>query len=181
MNAVPTSEVPTYEVPTCALPICAVPICAVPICAVPICAVPTCAVPAHKLLNLHQHNGVLLHTKQCDQMAWLCFNIWTFTTMKICPIALKMCKTRFNFFKLLNQHQKRLSKTFKILPKWRNFTKSGRTEVSNVQVWNISLGSPLTYLKIMPLSLLCCQCPLWNKFSSDTPPLWKELWEAWFS
>ena len=23
---------------------------------------------------------------QCDQMAWLFFNIWSFTTMKICPI-----------------------------------------------------------------------------------------------
>ena len=32
--------------------------------------------------------------RQCDQMTRLLFNIWSFTIMKICPKAQKMCQTK---------------------------------------------------------------------------------------
>ena len=35
---------------------------------------------------------------QCDQMAWLFFNIWPVTSMKISPMAYKFCPSRSKIF-----------------------------------------------------------------------------------
>ena len=62
----------------------------------------------------------ILQTRQSDQMARLFVNIRPFSTVKISPILTKkgsnFCPTLFK------------PKTFKILPKWRNFAKSGHTD-----------------------------------------------------
>ena len=50
---------------------------------------------------------------QCDQIVPLFFNSWLFRAMKICQI-LKSCSRNGQ-------------KLIKILPKWRNFAKSGHT------------------------------------------------------
>ena len=46
--------------------------------------------------------------------------------MNFCPIALKSCQRRLTIFPILN-NLKKLPKTSKILPNWRNFDKSGHT------------------------------------------------------
>ena len=38
---------------------------------------------------------VLYMFNQCDKMAWLFFIFWPFKTMIICPIACKICQSRF--------------------------------------------------------------------------------------
>ena len=39
--------------------------------------------------------GMCLGTYQCDQIAGLFFNIWPFTSMKICPKVYKVSQSRF--------------------------------------------------------------------------------------
>ena len=52
------------------------------------------------------------------------FNIWPFATMKICPIAQKIGKSRF---KILPNTLNKPSKFPKANKKWLNFAKSGHT------------------------------------------------------
>ena len=58
--------------------------------------------------------------EQCDQMSSLFFNIWPITSMKICPMAYKICQSRLKSMQYTQ-------KTFEILPIWRKFAKSDRT------------------------------------------------------
>ena len=53
-------------------------------------------------------------------------NFWSFTTIKICLIA-KIAKADTKFCKKLITPTKLILNTFKILPKWRNFAKSGHS------------------------------------------------------
>ena len=69
-------------------------------------------------------------------MAILLFNLWPFTTMTICQ---KMPKFEQNFAKHNISHPKNCRKTFKILPKWRNFAQSGHT-VNTTQSRGTYLG-----------------------------------------
>ena len=41
--------------------------------------------------------------RQCDDMARLFFNIWTFVAMKICPIAYFFAKVCSKFCSILNE------------------------------------------------------------------------------
>ena len=59
---------------------------------------------------------------QCDQMVRLFFNFWPFTTMKISPIMSQIYQSNLSILPY-----KKL--TVKNLPKWRNFAKSGHTEL----------------------------------------------------
>ena len=66
----------------------------------------------------------MLPEEQCDQMARLIYNICPFAIMKISPIASVLCQ-RSGFKSLANvKTPQKLPKSFKILPKWCNFTKS---------------------------------------------------------
>ena len=67
---------------------------------------------------------------QCDQMDRLFFNIWTFTSMKTCPIAFKICQSRFQNFPKQEIIPQKITQDFVDFPKWQNFTKSGHTEGS---------------------------------------------------
>ena len=69
---------------------------------------------------------------QCDQMGILLFNLEPSTTMTICPVAQK-CQSWYlqKFAKYKISHPKNCPKTFKILPKWRNFAKSGHSIANN--------------------------------------------------
>ena len=57
------------------------------------------------------------------------FNFWSFTTMKICPIAYTFFKILPNAKSILKQKPKTLlvAKDFKMFPKWRNFATTGHT------------------------------------------------------
>ena len=89
------------------------------------------------------------------------FNIWPFVTMTVCPIALKNAQIGFNI--LLNNKEilKQLSKTFKMLSIWWNFTKSGHT------FWQV-LGDPFKRFEVSLSSAKYFQTkwsPLSDKFS----------------
>ena len=51
-------------------------------------------------------------SKHCDQMAILIFDICPFTTIKICPIACKMCQSKLKSLTSTNKTLKKLPKTF---------------------------------------------------------------------
>ena len=61
------------------------------------------------------------------RVSGLFFSIWTFTSMKICPKVYKFFQSRFNILPISKWTLEKLPKTLKILPKWRNFAKSGHT------------------------------------------------------
>ena len=63
------------------------------------------------------HLVQLIADNQCDQIPRLYFNIWPFLT-------------RLNFCQILNKPYKNYPKTFKMLQKWRQMAKSGRTGVT---------------------------------------------------
>ena len=60
-------------------------------------------------------------------MARLFFNISPFTANTICQIADQICQSRFKSMPNTNENIKILPKSFKVLPKWRTFAKSGHT------------------------------------------------------
>ena len=64
---------------------------------------------------------------KCDQMVRLFFNIWPFATMKISPIMSQICQSQLSILPNNKWTVKTLSKTGKLLPKWRNFARSGHT------------------------------------------------------
>ena len=72
---------------------------------------------------------------QCDQMVRLFFIFLPFPAMKISPIKPLICKSMFSI----------LPKTWKLLPKWQNFAKSGHTDHGlSVQVsWRVLENFPL--------------------------------------
>ena len=78
--------------------------------------------------------------KQCDQMVRLFFNIWPFATMKISPIMSQICQSKLSILPNKKVTFKNLPKTCKLLPKWRNFAKSGHTggraQSSVGQLWS---------------------------------------------
>ena len=53
--------------------------------------------------------------------------IWPFRKIKIWPNAWNICHGRYKMFTSTKLTLKLLPKTFTILPKWRNFAKSGHT------------------------------------------------------
>ena len=59
-------------------------------------------------------------------------NIWPFTLMKMCPIALKLCQRRFKFFPNIYRTLKNCQRLIKFLPKWRNFAISGHTDGNSI-------------------------------------------------
>ena len=61
-------------------------------------------------------------------MARLFFNIGPLTSTKNCLMANKICQSRSKNFAELQINPQKLPKTLKILPKWRNFAKSGHTD-----------------------------------------------------
>ena len=65
---------------------------------------------------------------QCDQLARLFFNIWPFTTIKICNKNVsKFTKAGSKFSQIQNRPYNELPKSFKISPKSQNFVKFGHT------------------------------------------------------
>ena len=54
--------------------------------------------------------------EQCDQMSSLFFNIWPITSMKICPMAYKICQSRL-------KNMQYTQKTFEIFPENISFYK----------------------------------------------------------
>ena len=60
------------------------------------------------------------------------FNIWPSTTVKNCPKALKICQRRFTNFPNTKTIHTDLPETLILLPKWRNFAKSGHTGFSSL-------------------------------------------------
>ena len=61
-----------------------------------------------KLGNIFFHHLVTLQVRQiqCDQMVWLCFNIWPFETNKICPVFIKFAKVSLIFCQIRNKLSK---------------------------------------------------------------------------
>ena len=58
---------------------------------------------------------------------FIIFNIWLFTTMKICPLALQICQNKLKILPNTKWTLSKWPKCFNILPKWWNFAKSGHT------------------------------------------------------
>ena len=67
---------------------------------------------------------------QCYQMVRLFFNIWPFATMYISPKTSHICKSRLSILPKKKLAVKNSPKTCKLLPKCRNFPKSGHTGLS---------------------------------------------------
>ena len=67
------------------------------------------------------------------------FNIWLFTTLKICPIALQICQNKLI---ILPNTKLTLSKW----PKWQNFTKSDHT-AQNVTLVNFAVSGLSCFFK----------------------------------
>ena len=110
------------------------------------------------LVDWGQYQGWL---HQCDQIAGLFFNIWRFPSMKICLKVYKICQSRFKILPNGKLTLEKLPKTLKILPKWRNFAKSGH------------IGAPSTYLQWEILQLFppsCCFSSLQVGGRSCPPP-----------
>ena len=63
---------------------------------------------------------------QCDQMVRLFYNIWPFAPMKISPTMSQICQSRLSILPNKKKTVKNLLN--KLLPKWRNFVKSGHTD-----------------------------------------------------
>ena len=59
---------------------------------------------------------------QCDQIARSFFNIWSFTSMKICPKVNKICKVGSKFCQILNKPSKKWPKLWRF---GQTFAKSG--------------------------------------------------------
>ena len=67
---------------------------------------------------------------QCDQMAKSFQSMWLFTTMKTWQIAKHFCQSKDNILPNTKKTLKKLPNSFIIVPKWRNFAKSGHTAAS---------------------------------------------------
>ena len=76
---------------------------------------------------------ILVTLKQCDQILRLFFNLWAFTSMKICPKVPKICQSRFkilpnpwkfaqDFAKVAKFRQNRVTLLSSL---WRNRQKIG--------------------------------------------------------
>ena len=70
--------------------------------------------------ELERHN-----CHQCVQMLWLFFQYLAFYNNENLP---KVMKYLLQFCQILNSYSRNGQKPFKVLPKWRNFAKSGHTE-----------------------------------------------------
>ena len=68
-------------------------------------------------------NNILkqMNNNNCDQLIRLFFNIWLFTTMKICPIAQQICQIKLKIFPNTKRTLSKWPKCFNIMPQWRNF------------------------------------------------------------
>ena len=84
----------------------------------------------HSLLFQICESSPNLVTLSSSVTRWLVysFNILPFTTINFCPIAHKICPSRFTISPNTEQTFKKLPKINNILKKWRNFAKSGHTE-----------------------------------------------------
>ena len=60
-------------------------------------------------------------------MCRIFFNIWPFLTITICQMPQNICQHGFTSWQNTQEPLKKLPKTFKIWPKWRNLAKSGHT------------------------------------------------------
>ena len=67
----------------------------------------------------------LVKGAQCDKMALLFFQYLAFYNNENLP---KVMKYLLQFCQILNSYSRNGQKPFKVLPKWRNFAKSGHTE-----------------------------------------------------
>ena len=85
---------------------------------------------------------------QCDQMAWLFFNISWFTTGKSCPKHNNFAKVGSKFCQKLNKPST-IWQIDKILPKWRNFVKSGYTAHGPLGIVKAYEGSYLPNVHIV--------------------------------
>ena len=63
-------------------------------------------------------------SNQCDQMARFWFNIWPFATPNICPKPFKICQSKLNYCRRVNEH---FQNGPSLITKWGNFAKSGHT------------------------------------------------------
>ena len=91
---------------------------------------------------------------QSDQMVRIFYNIWPLAIMIISPIMSQICQSRLSILPNRKQTVKNLPRTCKLLPKWRNFAKSGHT------AWGCDTVSRQTlvrtpYITYLYLSLLC--------------------------
>ena len=77
-------------------------------------------------MNLKQN----LYTEamnQCDRMAILLFQYLAIQNNKICPKYEIFGKEGSQFCQILNSYSRKGPKLVKVIPKWRNFVKSGHT------------------------------------------------------
>ena len=65
-------------------------------------------------------------------MARLSFQYLATCNNQSLPNKIKMCPNRLKCWQMLSRHSKNWPKTFKILPKWQNFAKSGHTATNEV-------------------------------------------------
>ena len=69
---------------------------------------------------------------QCDQMMEYFLSIWPFTTMKTCPMVNIFATVGSQFCQI----PLKVSKTFKVGPKWRNFEKNVHIDrVRLISLW----------------------------------------------
>ena len=78
---------------------------------------------------------------QCDLMVILFFKIRPFATMKISPIMSQICQSRLSILPNKKWPIKTCPRPCKLLPKWRNFAKSGHIAV----IAFLLLPSPPSY------------------------------------
>ena len=64
------------------------------------------------------------------------FNICAFTKLKNCAEAYKICQSKFQIFPNTKWTLSKWPKFFNIMPKWRNFAKSGHTELETAVGYN---------------------------------------------
>ena len=78
---------------------------------------------------------------QSDQMVRIFYNIWPLAIMIISPIMSHICQSRLSILPNRKQTVKNLPRTCKLLPKWRNFAKSGHTGCRQMRLYHRHLDN----------------------------------------
>ena len=107
-------------------------------------------------VDLHLH----FNEDQCGQMVRLFVNIWSLATMKMRPIMSQICQSKHSILRN-KKYIKNLPKTCEILPKWRNFAKSGHTGPSRTksssEVCNFSKSCSYISIQATHISAQCIE------------------------
>ena len=93
-------------------------------------------------------------------MADYFFNIWSLATMKIRPLMSQICQSRLSILPNKEKIVKNLPRICKLLPKWRNFTKSGHWQEGK-SVQETILAAIIIFNKVvtnpLPRQNMLCQ------------------------